>query len=335
MNDRNESIVLEAVDITKHFSVGGLFSQRKHPVQALTGVSVAVRAGETVAVVGESGCGKSTLGRCLMYLIEPTSGVVRLRGQEVTGLLASEPLKFRRAIQIVFQDPYASLNPRRTIGQCLDDPLRVHRYGEASQRQERAKELLRQVGLSTEYLNRFPHELSGGQRQRVALARALAPGPDLIVCDEAVSALDVSVQAQIINLLKDIQASIGVAYLFITHNLELVRRIADRIVVMYLGQIVESGDTATLRKGFLHPYSKALFAASPKLRRGTPDVGSATLVERVISGEVPSPIDPPSGCRFHTRCSHRQAICTELLPEFIPVAGHLVRCHLFGQLRVA
>ena len=234
-------------------------------------------------------------------------------------------------MQIVFQDPYASLNPRRSIAQSLDDPLRVLGTGDAVARRARAVELLRQVGLGEEYLTRYPHELSGGQRQRVAIARALAPGPELIVCDEAVSALDVSIQAQIVNLLKDIQAATGVAYLFITHNLELVRRIADRIVVMYLGEIVESGEASALRERLVHPYSRALFAAAPRVRRGPQAGGPLPLASRLISGEVPSPIDPPTGCRFHPRCPHSQGVCAERAPALEDIAGRSVRCHFAAE----
>ncbi len=294
-------------------------------------VSLSIDAGEMVAVVGESGCGKSTLGRCLVGLEEPTSGTLRLRGELAPSILRTEPLLFRRSVQIVFQDPYASFNPRRTIGQSLDDPLRVHGMGDRRARTEQAVALLKRVGLQREHLDRYPHELSGGQRQRVAIARALAPAPALIVCDEAVSSLDVSVQAQIINLLCDIQKETGVAYVFITHNLHLVRRIAQRVVVMYLGQIVEEGTAAEMATRLIHPYSAALFAAAPRLWRG----GARRTPTPPIGGEVPSPFNPPAGCRFHTRCPLAEDRCRKEVPALRPIAGRNVRCHLAEQLAQA
>jgi len=322
MTDAVAVPLLEARDIVKHYRVGGLLGQKI--VHALDVVSLSVATRETVAVVGESGCGKSTLGRCLVALEEPTSGILFLRGAPSRSILSIEPLRFRRDVQIVFQDPYASLNPRRTIGQSLDDPLRVHRMGNRVERREQAEQLMLRVGLQQRHLDRYPHELSGGQRQRVAIARALAPGPSLIVCDEAVSSLDVSVQAQIINLLRDIQKQTGVAYVFITHNLHLVKRFAQRIVVMYLGQIVEEGTTEEMTARFLHPYSAALFAAAPKLWRG----GVRPRATPPIGGDVPSPFAPPSGCRFHTRCPIAQDSCRTVEPSLRQVAGRTVRCHL-------
>jgi oligopeptide/dipeptide ABC transporter ATP-binding protein len=316
--------VLEAKNLGKQYAVGRAFAAKKRVVHALSDISLAIYPGETVAVVGESGCGKSTLARCLMWLSEPTEGSVRLRGEDVRTMLATDRLRYRRAVQIVFQDPYASLNPRRTIGQSIDDPLRVHGLGNRAERRIRVEELLAQVGLSKDFISRYPHELSGGQRQRVAIARALAPKPDVIICDEAVSALDVSIQAQIINLLKDIQAETGVAYLFITHNLHLVQRIADRIVVMYLGQVVEECDAAVFRHRFLHPYSKALFAAAPRVRRGHGPAQETRSA--VLAGEVPSPIDPPSGCRFHTRCPIKRDVCAQEAPALLPHDGRRLRC---------
>ncbi|MBM3597455.1 MAG: ATP-binding cassette domain-containing protein [Alphaproteobacteria bacterium] len=321
--------ILESEGLTKEFPVGGWLRRRRRFVHALTDVSIAIAKGETVAVVGESGCGKSTLGRCLIRLTEPTAGTVRLHGEDVAGMVAAEPLRFRRAVQIVFQDPYASLNPRRTIAQSLDDPLRIHGAGTAAERQARAEQLMEQVGLARELLGRYPHELSGGQRQRVAIARALAPGPEVIVCDEAVSSLDVSIQAQIINLLRDIQARTGIAYLFITHNLHLVHRIADRILVMYLGQIVEAGEAAAMRARLIHPYSSALFAAAPRVNRSG---RTSTRRAASMAGEVPSPIDPPAGCRFHTRCPLVQPICTQRAPALEESAGRRVRCHFAADI---
>ena len=326
-----DTIILEAQGVTKHFEIGGLLARKRRVVHALSNVSVTVAAGETVAIVGESGCGKSTLARCLLRLIEPTSGRILLDGADSSELIASDPASFRRAVQIVFQDPYSSLNPRRTIGQSLDDPLRIFGMTDRGQRRERIKELLRLVGLPEDFAQRYPHEISGGQRQRVAIARALAPEPRVIVCDEAVSALDVSIQAQIINLLRDIQAKTNVAYVFITHNLHLVRRIADRIVVMYLGEIVESVTRDELQAGVAHPYSKALFAAAPVLDRRADAMRS--LPEPAIKGEVPSPINLPSGCRFHPRCPLRQPICETDVPALEDVDGRDIRCHFASELR--
>ncbi|MBL8702043.1 MAG: ATP-binding cassette domain-containing protein [Alphaproteobacteria bacterium] len=330
MSAAPRTAVLEARAIGKIFPLGGWFARGRRGVHALEDVSLAIGAGETVAVVGESGCGKTTLGRCLIRLVPPTSGAVLLHGEEVGGILARDPQRFRRAVQIVFQDPFSSFNPRRTIGQSLDDPLRLHGAGDRATRRERAVALMAQVGLTAEHLDRYPHELSGGQRQRVAIARALAPGPELIICDEAVSSLDVSVQAQIVNLLRDIQASTGVAYLFITHNLHLVRRIAHRIVVMYLGQIVETGEASALARRLVHPYSTALFAAAPRIRRTSGPTVAARPAP--LQGEVPSPIDPPSGCRFHTRCPHARTRCRAEMPALAGVADRLVRCHFAAEI---
>ncbi|MBM3523057.1 MAG: ATP-binding cassette domain-containing protein [Alphaproteobacteria bacterium] len=324
MNPVPASPVLEARNLTKEFPLGGFLRRGRRVVHALTDVSVAVHPGETLAVVGESGCGKSTLGRCLVRLLAPTSGEILLHGAAVAPTGRADDLRLRRAVQIVFQDPYASFNPRRTIGQSLDDPLRIHGAGDRNARRARSLELMQLVGLPPEHLERYPHELSGGQRQRVAIARALAPGPDVVICDEAVSSLDVSVQAQIVNLLRDIQTKTGLAYVFISHNLHLVRRIAHRIVVMYLGEVVEAGDAATLSRRLIHPYSSALFAAAPRVRRGA---GAGRAPQVPLGGEVPSPIDPPAGCRFHTRCPLVQPICRTRKPGLTTVADRVVRCH--------
>lgn len=329
MNPVSADPILEARNLTKEFPLGGMLRRRRRVVHALTDVSVAVHPGETLAVVGESGCGKSTLGRCLVRLMEPTSGQILLHGAAISQVAGADDLRLRRAVQIVFQDPYASFNPRRTIGQSLDDPLRIHGAGDRGVRRTRALELLQLVGLPPEHLERYPHELSGGQRQRVAIARALAPGPDVVICDEAVSSLDVSVQAQIVNLLRDIQVKTGLAYVFVSHNLHLVRRIAHRIVVMYLGEVVESGDTSILARRFIHPYSSALFAAAPRVRRG---VGVERARQVPLAGEVPSPIDPPEGCRFHTRCPLAQPICRTEKPQLATVADRVVRCHFASAI---
>ena len=321
-----EAPLLEAHDLVKHFRVGGGMSFTPRHVHALDGVSLSLHPGETLAVVGESGCGKTTLARCLIGLIEPTSGQVRAGGEDAGALLKRDPLRFRRFAQIVFQDPYASLNPRRTVYQTVGDGLRIHGLCPRGERRERAAALLGRVGLSSDYLDRYPHELSGGQRQRVAIARALAVEPAVIVCDEPVSALDVSIQAQVINLLRDLQRDTGVAYLFISHNLALVRHIADRIAVMYLGQIVETGAIAEFRRSLAHPYSRALFAAAPEIGRERVD-GAALL-----AGDVPSPIDPPAGCRFHSRCPYAERRCSEEAPALREVDGRQVRCHLAERI---
>ena len=313
--------LLEAANLSKLYRLGGGLMGSGHTVHALTDVSLSLLPGETVAVVGESGCGKTTLARCLAQLIQPTSGTIRIDGEDVTEILRREPLRFRRRIQIVFQDPYASLNPRRTVFESVSDPLRIHAICPRQERRDRAAALLKQVGLSTDYLDRYPHELSGGQRQRVAIARALAVKPSIVICDEPVSALDVSVQAQVINLLKDLQRALGVAYIFISHNLALVRHISDRIAVMYLGQLVELGTTAAFRHGALHPYSRALFAAAPRIgeRRDAHD--------RRVDGDVPNPLALPAGCRFSDRCPMRQDRCRTEEPQLRTVADRLVRCH--------
>jgi oligopeptide/dipeptide ABC transporter ATP-binding protein len=321
------SALLEARDLVKDFPAGGGFLAPLRIVHALSGVSFSLERGETLAIVGESGCGKTTLARCLTGLSEPTAGALLLDGEDVRALLASKPHQFRQAVQIVFQDPYASLNPRRTVFSSVADALRLHTVCPRSERRTKVAELLAQVGLSGDYLGRYPHELSGGQRQRVAIARALAARPRVVICDEPVSSLDVSIQAQIINLLKGLQGSLGIAYVFISHNLSLVRHISDRIAVMYLGQIVEIGTTETLGRMLLHPYSRALFASTPEIGRDP-----AMRPRRTVTGEVPSPIDPPSGCRFRTRCPWAAALCEEQAPELRVVAGRDVRCHFAGAI---
>jgi oligopeptide/dipeptide ABC transporter ATP-binding protein len=327
---QSDGVILEAKQVTKQFTIGGLLTRNRRIVHALSNVSFSIAAGETVAIVGESGCGKSTLARCLLHLIEPTSGSVMLDGMDASYILSQDPSTFRRAVQIVFQDPYASLNPRRTIGQSLDDPLRIFGMKDRARRWARIIELLRLVGLPGEFAHRYPHELSGGQRQRVAIARALAPNPRVIVCDEAVSALDVSVQAQIINLLRDIQDKINVAYVFITHNLHLVRRIADRVAIMYLGEIVEMVSRNGLLKGVAHPYSRALFSSAPVLNRDPH--AKRQVPAPALKGEVPSPIDLPSGCRFHPRCPYRQPLCSTTAPQLQSIQGRDIRCHFAVQM---
>jgi oligopeptide/dipeptide ABC transporter ATP-binding protein len=314
--------VLQVKDLVKHYPVrGGRWGERS-VVHALDGVSLSLGGKETLAVVGESGCGKTTLARCLVRLVEPTSGAIRLAGRDVTRPSPVERREIPRLIQIVFQDPYASLNPRRTIAQSIADPLRLHAKGSRAERPRKVADLLHSVGLRPELMHRYPHELSGGQRQRVAIARALAVEPRVIVCDEPVSALDVSVQAQVINLLKRLQIERSISYVFITHDLRLVRNIADAVAVMYLGEIVELAPMRSFKARVKHPYSQALFSATPLV-----DPERASNRRIVLSGEVPSPIDPPRGCRFHTRCPYRQAICETTAPELRAVGDRLVRCH--------
>ena len=319
--------VLEAIDLVKHYPVKqGLFG-RARQVHALDGVSLDLKHGETLAVVGESGCGKSTLAKCLMRLEDPTSGRVILQGRDITTLGKRALRGLRRQMQIVFQDPYSSLNPRWSIGSIVGDPIRLHESIDRATRRLRVAELLETVGLGAQFMDRHPHELSGGQRQRVAIARALAANPAIIICDEPVSALDVSIQAQVINLLKRLQAKFGIAYLFISHNLALVQHISDRIAVMYLGEIVEFADARAMRSGVMHPYSQALFSAAP-----VADPEAAARKTRIILvGDVPSPLQPPGGCRFHTRCPYRKPVCADEAPALRPVEGRWVRCHFAGD----
>jgi oligopeptide transport system ATP-binding protein len=314
--------LLVARDLVRTFPVGGGWFGTPDVVHALSGVSLEVAPGETLAIVGESGCGKSTLARCLIGLTDLTDGELIVDGLESRAFIRRDALAYHRFIQIVFQDPYASLNPRRTIQQSIADALRLHRMCKRSEERARVTALLAQVGLSDDYLGRYPHELSGGQRQRACIARALAVEPRVLVCDEPVSALDVSIQAQIINLLKDIQRRSGLAYVFISHNLNLVLHISDRIAVMYLGQIVEIGTARTLRDRMLHPYSRALFAATPVIGRGADE-----RLPTLLRGDVPSPIHPPTGCRFRTRCDFATELCATEPPQLRQIADRMVRCH--------
>jgi oligopeptide/dipeptide ABC transporter ATP-binding protein len=318
--------VLEARGLVKHYPVKGLRFGRRPVVHALDGVSFELARGETLGVVGESGCGKTTLAKCLLRLERPTAGRVLLLGRDVTQAGARSLRAMRRHLQIVFQDPYASLNPRRPVGSIVADPLRLHGLAGRRRRRDQVALLLERVGLGRELIDRHPHELSGGQRQRVAIARALAVGPQAIVCDEPVSSLDVSVQAQVINLLMRLKREMGLAYLFISHDLALVQHVSDRVLVMYLGEAVELAPTRELRARPLHPYTQALFSAAP-----VADPGSAGTGRIILAGDVPSPIEPPAGCRFHTRCPYVQGVCTSQAPELRAVEGRLVRCHFAGE----
>jgi oligopeptide transport system ATP-binding protein len=312
------SALLEVRDLTKHFPVG------RGVVRAVDGVSFSIEKGETLGLVGESGCGKTTTGRCILQLERPTSGSIRFEGRELTTLDQRGLRAVRRKMQVIFQDPYSSLNPRMTVGQIIAEPLAVHRIvpGRAA-RAARVQELLRHAGLLPAMARRYPHELSGGQRQRVGIARALAMEPSLIICDEPVSALDVSIQAQIINLLEELQTEFGLTYLFVAHDLSVVRHISDRVAVMYLGKIVEMTDRKSLYEDPQHPYTKALLSAVP-----IPDPAvEAQREHTVLGGEVPSPLNPPAGCVFHPRCPIAVAECRTVVPELREIRpGHHAAC---------
>jgi len=318
--------LLEVRDLSKHFHVGGGIGRPSGTVRAVDGVSFTIRRGETLGLVGESGCGKTTTGRCIMLLERPSGGSILFDGVDLAALDAAQLRDMRRRVQVIFQDPYASLNPRMTVGQIIAEPLAVHGLvKDKSKRGGRVRELLEQVGLLPQHAERYPHQLSGGQRQRVGIARALAMEPALIVCDEPVSALDVSIQAQIINLLEDLQQRLGLTYLFIAHDLSVVRHISDRVVVMYLGKVVEIADREALYAEPLHPYSRALLSAVP-----IPDPKLEARREHIVlRGEVPSPLNPPSGCVFHPRCPMAEPRCSAQIPlsrEIKP--GHWAACHL-------
>ena len=318
--------LLDVRDLVMHFPLtqGVIFQRKVGAVRAVDGLSFTIRKGETLGLVGESGCGKSTTGRAILQLYRPTSGTVQFEGVELTRLKGEALRKMRRQVQMIFQDPYASLNPRMTVGSIIGEPLDIHGLARGREKQQRVEELLRVVGLNPYFANRYPHEFSGGQRQRIGIARALAVNPSFIVCDEPISALDVSIQAQIINLLEELQDEFGLTYLFIAHDLSVVRHISDRIAVMYLGKIVELADRLELYEQPLHPYTKALLSAVP-----IPDPTIERKRERIIlTGDVPSPVNPPPGCRFHTRCPLADTICREQEPEFREVTpGHWAACH--------
>jgi oligopeptide transport system ATP-binding protein len=321
--------LLQVEGLAKHFPVRrGLFGRAAGAVRAVDGVDFVLEAGCTLGVVGESGCGKSTLGRLVLRLIEPSAGRVHFDGRDLATFDADGLRAQRRAMQIIFQDPFSSLNPRMTVGRILAEPLRLHGLHRGREG-ERVAELLRTVGLAAEHAQRYPHEFSGGQRQRIGIARALAVEPRLIVCDEAVSALDVSVQAQVVNLLQDLQQRLGLTYLFIAHDLAVVRHIATHVAVMYLGRIVEWADKRTLFAAPRHPYTQALLSAIPVPQPGR--AGTRIL----LAGDVPSPAEPPGGCRFHTRCAHARARCADEAPPLGADAsgpGHAVACHFWREI---
>jgi oligopeptide transport system ATP-binding protein len=324
----DQPALLKVDNLVKHFPVlRGVLQRQVGAVHAVDGISFEIYKGETFGLVGESGCGKSTVGRTILQLYRPTSGHVYLDGVDLTVLKGEELRRMRRRMQMIFQDPYASLNPRMTINEIISEPFQVHGGVDPNQVRERVAELLNTVRLSPDFGTRYPHEFSGGQRQRVGIARALALHPDFIVCDEPISALDVSIQAQVINLLEELQEQFGLTYLFIAHDLSMVRHISNRVAVMYLGVIVELGTVEDLYANPLHPYTQALLSAVP-----VPDpVVEETRQRIILEGDVPSPVHPPSGCRFRTRCPLAAAICEQQKPELREITpGHWAACHMVG-----
>ena len=322
--------LLEAKDVVKYYPIrGGVLLKEVASVKAVDGVSLNIREGETLGLVGESGCGKTTFGRVILRLEEPTAGDVVFQGQDILAYDPGQMRVLRKKMQIIFQDPFSSLNPRKTVSQIIGEPLLIHGMKSRKKRDERVLDLLHVVGLRQEHMRRYPHMFSGGQRQRIGVARALALNPELIVCDEAVSALDVSIQAQVLNLLKDLQEEFGLTYLFISHDLHVVEHISDRVAVMYLGKLVELADSQDLYRRPLHPYTQALLSASPM---PDPNLKQKRII---LKRDVPSPIDPPPGCRFHTRCMFAQDICSVEEPQLREIeSGHLAACHFAGEVGI-
>ena len=326
--EKNEDILLKVEHLKKYYPVKSSSLKRSNGfVKAVDDISFDVKVGETFGIVGESGCGKSTMGKSVIRLIEPTDGKVILDGQDFTALKGKELKKARENIKLIFQDPYASLNPRMTVKDIIGEPIDIAKiYKTKKERDDRIIEVIKQVGLNLDYLYRYPHEFSGGQRQRIGIARAIALQPKLIICDEPVSALDVSIQAKIINLLKELQQKLGIAYIFISHDLSVVKHIADRVGVMYLGNMMEMADKKALYSNPLHPYTQALFSAIPKISSERIDD------KEILGGDVPSPANPPKGCRFVTRCPKAMEICKSVRPELKEVEpGHKCACHLYDN----
>src|SRR5712692_10213059 len=323
--------LLEIRNLKKYFPAGGgLFSRRKGEIRAVDGVDLAINEGETLGLVGESGCGKSTLGRTILRLVEPSEGEIVFQGKDLRKLSPREMRNMRREMQIIFQDPYASLNPRMRVGEIVGEGLEIHKIAAGRKKRERVMELLNQVGLREEHYDRYPHEFSGGQRQRIGIARALAVNPKFIVADEPVSSLDVSVQAQIINLLQELQEKMHLTYFFISHDLRVVEHISHRVAIMYLGKIVEIAKSDTIYQDAKHPYTRALLASVPM-----PDT-SRKKEHFILQGDVPSPVHPPPGCTFHPRCAYREVICDKTEPPLdFDADGHGVACHVFGPIKRA
>jgi oligopeptide transport system ATP-binding protein len=322
----NNEVILQVEDLVMHFPIyRGVFQRQVGAVHAVDGVSFDIKRGETLGLVGESGCGKSTTGRTILQLYKPTSGKVLFEGSDLVTLKHEEMRWMRRQMQMIFQDPYASLNPRMTVGQIVGEPLMVHNAAKGKELDDYVEHLLDLVKLNPAFANRYPHEFSGGQRQRIGVARALALQPSLIICDEPISALDVSIQAQVVNLLEELQEEFNLTYLFIAHDLSMVRHISKRVAVMYLGVLMELADRDDLYREPLHPYTQALLSAVP-----IPDpIADASRKRIILEGDVPSPVNPPSGCRFRTRCPIAEKICAESRPDFREVKpGHFVACHL-------
>jgi oligopeptide transport system ATP-binding protein len=325
MSAESNNVLLQVEDLMMHFPIyRGVIRRQVGAVRAVDGVSFEVKRGETLGLVGESGCGKSTTGRAILQLYKPTAGRVHFDGADLIALKGEKLRRMRRKMQMIFQDPYASLNPRMTVGQIVGEPLMVHNAATATEIEARVQHLLELVNLNPSFANRYPHEFSGGQRQRIGVARALALQPSFIICDEPISALDVSIQAQVVNLLEELQEQFNLTYLFIAHDLSMVRHISDRVAVMYLGVIVELATRDAIYQNPLHPYTQALLSAVP-----IPDpVADAKRQRTILKGDVPSPANPPSGCRFRTRCPIAEAICAEKRPEFRELKpGHFAACH--------